>query len=81
MRKRRFSDDPIVAILRESDRTSVAEAAKKHEVSDPTVCVWRKHFQLEMALIDLGKPWQNGVNESFNGKFRDARPMSDRHCP
>ena len=23
------------------------------------------------ALIDPGKPWQNGVNESFNGKFRD----------
>jgi putative transposase len=23
------------------------------------------------ALIDPGKPWQNGVGESFNGKFRD----------
>lgn len=23
------------------------------------------------ALIDPGKPWQNGTNESFNGKFRD----------
>jgi Integrase core domain len=23
------------------------------------------------ALIDPGKPWQNGVSESFNGKFRD----------
>jgi putative transposase len=23
------------------------------------------------ALIELGKPWQNGVTESFNGKFRD----------
>jgi putative transposase len=23
------------------------------------------------AQIDPGKPWQNGVNESFNGKFRD----------
>ena len=21
--------------------------------------------------IDPGKPWQNGANESFNGKFRD----------
>jgi putative transposase len=21
--------------------------------------------------IELGKPWQNGANESFNGKFRD----------
>jgi putative transposase len=23
------------------------------------------------ALIDPGKPWQNGASESFNGKFRD----------
>ena len=23
------------------------------------------------AVIDPGKPWQNGTNESFNGKFRD----------
>jgi hypothetical protein len=22
-------------------------------------------------LIDPGKPWQNGADESFNGKFRD----------
>ena len=25
----------------------------------------------ETALIDPGKPWQNGTTESFNGKFRD----------
>ena len=24
-----------------------------------------------MALIDLGKPWQNETTVSFNGKFRD----------
>ena len=23
------------------------------------------------ALIDPGKPWQNGTNESFNGQFRN----------
>ena len=23
------------------------------------------------ALIDPGKPWQNGADESFNGRFRD----------
>ncbi|MXS84902.1 transposase, partial [Nitrosomonas sp. HPC101] len=26
---------------------------------------------LETVLIEPGKPWQNGTNESFNGKFRD----------
>lgn len=28
-------------------------------------------FGIQTALIDLGKPWQNGALESFNGKFRD----------
>ena len=33
-----------MAILRESDRTSVAEVAKKHKVSEQTIYVGRKHF-------------------------------------
>jgi transposase InsO family protein len=27
--------------------------------------------QIETAFIDPGKPWQNGTDESFNGKFRN----------
>ena len=27
--------------------------------------------QIETALIEPGKPWQNATDESFNGKFRD----------
>lgn len=27
--------------------------------------------KIESVLIEPGKPWQNGTNESFNGKFRD----------
>jgi putative transposase len=26
---------------------------------------------IDTALIEPGKPWQNGVTENFNGKFRD----------
>lgn len=32
---------------------------------------WATNQGLDMALIEPGKPWQNGVAESFNGKFRD----------
>jgi putative transposase len=32
---------------------------------------WMTEAKIETALIDPGKPWQNGSNESFNGKLRD----------
>ncbi len=32
---------------------------------------WLADARIETAHIDPGKPWQNGTNESFNGKFRD----------
>ncbi len=32
---------------------------------------WAVKQQIETVFIDPGKPWQNGTNESFNGKFRD----------
>jgi putative transposase len=35
------------------------------------VLQWLHRAGIETAPIDPGKPWQNGSNESFNGKFRD----------
>ena len=32
---------------------------------------WLTAEQIDTALSDPGKPWQNGMDESFNGKFRD----------
>ena len=32
---------------------------------------WLQTAQIETAFIDPGKPWQNGTDESFNGKLRD----------
>jgi putative transposase len=32
---------------------------------------WLETAGVETALIDPGKPWQNGMDESFNGRFRD----------
>lgn len=32
---------------------------------------WLTEAGIQTAYIAPGKPWQNGLNESFNGKFRD----------
>jgi putative transposase len=32
---------------------------------------WLVRSGIQTAHIDPGKPWQNGTDESFNGKFRD----------
>lgn len=33
---------------------------------------WLQTAEIDTAFIDPGKPWQNGTDESFNGKFRNA---------
>lgn len=35
------------------------------------VLKWLADADIDTALIDPGKPWQNATNESFNDKFRD----------
>jgi len=34
----------MVAILREADRTSMAEVSKKHKVSEQSIYAWRRKF-------------------------------------
>jgi putative transposase len=45
MKKTRFTDEQMVKMLREADRTSVSEVAKKHGVSEQTLYNWRRHFE------------------------------------
>lgn len=44
MKKSRFTEAQMVAMLREADKGSVAEVAKKHCVSEQTIYTWRKRF-------------------------------------
>ena len=41
------------------------------EFVSKAILEWLAKAHIDTALIDPGKPWQNGDNESFNGKFRD----------
>ncbi len=44
MRKARFTDEEMVAILREADREPAGIVAKRHKVSEQTIYNWRKKF-------------------------------------
>jgi putative transposase len=52
MKKSRYSDEQIVRILREEDRESIAEVAKRNVVSEASIYAWRKRFG-EMVSDDV----------------------------
>ena len=74
MRKSRFTEEQMVAI---SQLVSVRGAPRYlrsdngPEFVSNRILAWIEESQIGSALIDPGKPWQNGTNESFNGRLRD----------
>lgn len=52
MCKSRFREDQMVKILREADKTPVAEVAKKHGFAEQRIYIWGQRFgRLEPADV------------------------------
>ncbi len=52
MKKSRFSEQQIVKILREAEKSPVAQVAKKHAISEQTIYLWRKRFG-KLEAVDV----------------------------
>lgn len=72
MRKSRFSEEDMVKILREADKSSVAEVAKKHQMSTETLYSWRRKFG--SMTVDGTKRLR--ALEAENGKLK--KMLADR---
>ena len=44
MRKSKFSDEQMVAMLREADRDPIGDVAKRRGISQQTIYIWRRHW-------------------------------------
>ncbi len=52
MKKSRFTEEQIVAAMRYTEATTVAEAARKHRVSEPSMHRWRKQYA-DLEVSDM----------------------------
>jgi putative transposase len=66
MKKTRFSEEQMVKILREADKSPVKEVAKKHAVSEVTIYAWRKRYG-ELEAVDVKRLRQL---EAENGRLK-----------
>jgi len=73
MKKSRYNEEQIVRILRETDRDSVAEVAKRHGVSVPSIDAWQKRY----GELDCNDVRRMKTLESENSRLKKTLAERD----
>ena len=72
---RRLNSDDVLATLTElfvkHGLPAFIRSDNGGEFTAGVVRAWLKRIQVNTLYIEPGSPWDNGYNESFNGKLRD----------
>jgi putative transposase len=63
--------DVLTRLISERGAPMFLRSDNGPEFVSKAILEWLAAAKIDTALIDPGKPWQNGADESFNGKFRD----------
>ena len=58
-------------VVQQRGQPSMVRSDNGSEFLARTLQTWSSDHGIQPAPIDPGKPWQNGVNERFNGTLRD----------
>jgi len=74
MNRSRFTDEQIVRILQEADKDPVAEVAKRHVVSEPSIYAWRRRFG-DLGTVDIKRLKQFEQETSRLKKFVFEREL------
>ena len=63
--------DVLARLISEHGAPRYLRSDNGPEFVSRAVLEWLQAQNIDTALIDPGRPWQNGMDESFNGKLRD----------
>jgi putative transposase len=61
----------LARLVNERGAPRIIRSDNGPEFVSKRVLEWIVESGIEMAHIDPGKPWQNGTDETFNGRLRD----------